>query len=119
VALKVSRSQTQQQQQGGLNKGLLLSAVGITAQHQLVHLFADTAPKRFLLLCRSLQVAPALACGNTIVLKTAEQTPLTAMKLGELALEAGESGYYPLGSGGGTWVGMQGRESGAADFASS
>jgi acyl-CoA reductase-like NAD-dependent aldehyde dehydrogenase len=36
-----------------------------------------------------LQIAPALAAGNTIVLKTAEQTPLTAMKLGELALEAG------------------------------
>jgi acyl-CoA reductase-like NAD-dependent aldehyde dehydrogenase len=37
-----------------------------------------------------LQIAPALAAGNTIVLKTAEQTPLTAIKLGELALEAGE-----------------------------
>lgn len=35
------------------------------------------------------KLAPALACGNTVVLKTAEQTPLTALKLGELALEAG------------------------------
>ena len=33
--------------------------------------------------------APALACGNTVVLKPAEQTPLTALRLGELALEAG------------------------------
>lgn len=36
------------------------------------------------------KLGPALACGNTVVLKTAEQTPLTALKLGELALEAGE-----------------------------
>lgn len=33
--------------------------------------------------------APALAAGNTVVLKPAELTPLTALKLGELALEAG------------------------------
>jgi acyl-CoA reductase-like NAD-dependent aldehyde dehydrogenase len=32
---------------------------------------------------------PALAAGNTVVLKPAEMTPLTAMRLGELALEAG------------------------------
>ncbi len=35
------------------------------------------------------KVAPALAAGNSIVLKPAEQSPLTALKLGELALEAG------------------------------
>ncbi|MEP6760644.1 MAG: aldehyde dehydrogenase family protein, partial [Sporichthyaceae bacterium] len=33
--------------------------------------------------------APALAAGNTVVLKPAELTPMTAMRLGELALEAG------------------------------
>src|SRR3712207_1172830 len=33
--------------------------------------------------------APAIAAGNTVVLKPAELTPLTAMRLGELALEAG------------------------------
>jgi acyl-CoA reductase-like NAD-dependent aldehyde dehydrogenase len=33
--------------------------------------------------------APALAAGNTVVLKPAEYTPLTAIRLGELALEAG------------------------------
>jgi acyl-CoA reductase-like NAD-dependent aldehyde dehydrogenase len=36
-----------------------------------------------------MKIAPALAAGNTIVLKPAEQTPLTARRLGELALEAG------------------------------
>jgi len=35
------------------------------------------------------KVAPALATGNSIVLKPAEQSPSTALKLGELALEAG------------------------------
>ncbi len=34
-------------------------------------------------------MAPALACGNAVVLKPAEQTPLTALRLGELAAEAG------------------------------
>ncbi len=34
-------------------------------------------------------LAPALAAGNTVVLKPAEVTPLTAVRLGELALEAG------------------------------
>jgi acyl-CoA reductase-like NAD-dependent aldehyde dehydrogenase len=35
------------------------------------------------------KIGPALACGNTLVLKPAEQTPLTAIRLAELALEAG------------------------------
>jgi phenylacetaldehyde dehydrogenase len=35
------------------------------------------------------KIAPALACGNTVVLKPAEQTPLTALRLGEILAEAG------------------------------
>ena len=35
------------------------------------------------------KVAPALACGNTVVLKPAEQTPLTALYFGKLVIEAG------------------------------
>ena len=35
------------------------------------------------------KIAPALACGCTVVLKPAEHTPLTALRLAELALEAG------------------------------
>jgi acyl-CoA reductase-like NAD-dependent aldehyde dehydrogenase len=35
------------------------------------------------------KVAPALACGNTVVLKPAEQTPLPALAFGQLTLEAG------------------------------
>jgi acyl-CoA reductase-like NAD-dependent aldehyde dehydrogenase len=36
----------------------------------------------------SWKIAPALACGNTVVLKPAEQTPLTAIRFGQLLLEA-------------------------------
>ncbi len=46
-------------------------------------------PWNFPLLMAVWKVAPALAAGCTIVLKPAEQTPLTALRLGELALEAG------------------------------
>jgi aldehyde dehydrogenase (NAD+) len=43
----------------------------------------------FPLLLASWKLGPALACGNTVVLKPAEQTPLTALRFGELAMEAG------------------------------
>lgn len=43
----------------------------------------------FPLLLASWKLGPALACGNTAVLKPAEQTPLTALRFGELAHEAG------------------------------
>ena len=41
-------------------------------------------PWNFALLMAAWKIAPALACGNTVVLKPAETTPLTAMKLAEL-----------------------------------
>ncbi|MGI8407436.1 MAG: aldehyde dehydrogenase family protein [Actinomycetota bacterium] len=46
-------------------------------------------PWNFPLIMAAWKIAPALAFGNTMVLKPAEQTPLTALRLGELALEAG------------------------------
>ena len=50
--------------------------------------------------------APALAAGNTVVLKPAELTPLTAMRLGELALEAGlPEGVFTVIPGKGSVVG--------------
>jgi aldehyde dehydrogenase (NAD+) len=50
---------------------------------------AQIIPWNFPLLMAAWKVAPALAAGCTIVLKPAEQTPLTALRFGELALEAG------------------------------
>ena len=46
-------------------------------------------PWNFPIAISSWKLGPALACGNTVVLKPAELTPLTAIRLGELALEAG------------------------------
>jgi aldehyde dehydrogenase (NAD+) len=46
-------------------------------------------PWNFPLMIGMWKIAPALACGCTVVLKPAELTPLTALKLGELALAAG------------------------------
>jgi len=50
-------------------------------------------PWNFPLLLVSWKLGPALACGNTAVIKPAEQTPLTALRFGELAVEAG----FPAG----------------------
>jgi len=46
-------------------------------------------PWNFPLNIASWKIGPALACGNTIVIKPAELTPLSTVRLGELALEAG------------------------------
>jgi acyl-CoA reductase-like NAD-dependent aldehyde dehydrogenase len=46
-------------------------------------------PWNFPLLMAAWKVAPALACGNTVLLKPAEQTPLTALELAAIAQEAG------------------------------
>ncbi|HEX4659478.1 MAG TPA: aldehyde dehydrogenase family protein [Streptosporangiaceae bacterium] len=50
-------------------------------------------PWNFPLMIAAWKVAPALATGNTVVLKPAEETPLTTLFLGRLALEAG----FPAG----------------------
>ncbi|HEX6490825.1 MAG TPA: aldehyde dehydrogenase family protein [Gaiellaceae bacterium] len=46
-------------------------------------------PWNFPIAISSWKLGPALACGNTVVLKPSELTPLTALRLAELALEAG------------------------------
>ncbi len=50
---------------------------------------AQIIPWNFPLLMAAWKLAPALAAGNTVVLKPAEQTPVTAMELGKLIQEAG------------------------------
>ncbi|HEV2254559.1 MAG TPA: aldehyde dehydrogenase family protein [Streptosporangiaceae bacterium] len=53
-------------------------------------------------------MAPALAAGNTVVAKPAEATPLTAMRIGELALEAGlPEGVFTVLAGKGSVVGQR------------
>jgi len=58
-------------------------------RHEPLGVVGAIIPWNFPLLMLAWKCAPALACGNTIVLKTAEQTPLSALKLAELTREAG------------------------------
>jgi len=58
-------------------------------RHEPVGVVGQIIPWNFPLLMQAWKLAPALATGCTIVLKPAEQTPLSALRVGELALEAG------------------------------
>jgi betaine-aldehyde dehydrogenase len=65
-------------------------------------------PWNFPLNIASWKLGPALACGNTVVLKPAELTPLTALRLAELALEAGiPEGVITVLAGKGSIVGQR------------
>jgi aldehyde dehydrogenase (NAD+) len=56
---------------------------------QPVGVVGQIIPWNFPLLMLAWKWGPALVCGNTVVMKPAEQTPLTALRVGELAVEAG------------------------------
>ena len=60
--------------------GQQMAALGVAGQ---------ITPWNFPLLMLAWKVAPALACGNTVVLKPAETTSLTALKFAEICQEAG------------------------------
>ena len=65
-------------------------AGGVTMTfHEPLGVVGLIVPWNFPLLIACWKLGPALACGNTVILKPAETTPLSAMRLGELALEAG------------------------------
>ncbi|XP_069138657.1 aldehyde dehydrogenase 1A1-like [Argopecten irradians] len=58
-------------------------------KHEPVGICGQIIPWNFPLAMLSWKIAPALACGNCVVLKPAEQTPLTALYIGTLIKEAG------------------------------
>jgi aldehyde dehydrogenase (NAD+) len=58
-------------------------------QYEPVGVVGQIIPWNFPLLMQAWKLGPALATGCTVVMKPAEQTPLTALKIGELLLEAG------------------------------
>jgi len=66
-----------------------LEYAGLGPAPKPVGVVGAVIPWNFPLLMAAWKVAPALACGNTIVLKPAETTPLTALVLAEIAAEAG------------------------------
>jgi len=58
-------------------------------RHEPVGVVGQIIPWNFPLLMQAWKLAPALAAGNTVVMKPAEQTPLSALRIGELIVEAG------------------------------
>jgi aldehyde dehydrogenase (NAD+) len=58
-------------------------------RHEPVGVVGQIIPWNFPLLMQAWKLGPALAAGCTVVLKPAEQTPLSALRVGELAIEAG------------------------------
>jgi len=62
-------------------------------RHEPVGVVGQIIPWNFPMLMLAWKLAPALATGNTVVMKPAEQTPLSALRIGELIVEAG----YPEG----------------------
>jgi aldehyde dehydrogenase (NAD+) len=58
-------------------------------KHEPVGVVGQIIPWNFPMLMQAWKLGPALATGCTVVLKPAEQTPLTALRIGELMLEAG------------------------------
>ena len=72
-----------------------------------VGVVAAIVPWNFPLLLAAWKIAPALACGNVVIVKPASQTPLTALALGELAMEAGfPPGVLNVVTGAGSIVGQ-------------
>lgn len=58
-------------------------------RHEPVGVVGQIIPWNFPLLMQAWKLSPALATGNVVVMKTAEQTPLSALRVGELIVEAG------------------------------
>jgi aldehyde dehydrogenase (NAD+) len=58
-------------------------------RHEPVGVVGQIIPWNFPMLMQAWKLAPALATGNTVVMKPAEQTPLSALRIGQLIAEAG------------------------------
>ena len=80
---------------GGWSDKIMGETIPVTGNHltytlrEPIGVVAAIVPWNFPLLLAAWKVAPALACGNTVILKPASQTPLTALALGEIAVEVG------------------------------
>lgn len=77
--------------------GLTVPADGphhVQVLHEPIGVAGQIIPWNFPLIMYAWKVGPALACGNTIVLKTAEQTPLSALYVSKLFHEASSRILY-------------------------
>ncbi|XWS60714.1 hypothetical protein CRYUN_Cryun07bG0059400 [Craigia yunnanensis] len=80
--------------------GLTVPADGphhVQTLHEPIGVAGQIIPWNFPLIMFAWKVGPALACGNTIVLKTAEQTPLTALYVAKLFHEVAFTGSTDTG----------------------
>ena len=76
-------------------------------RHEPIGVIGQIIPWNFPLLMQAWKLAPALATGNTVVLKPASYTPLTALRVGELIIKAGfPPGVVNILPGKGSTVGM-------------
>jgi len=76
--------------------------------HEPLGVVGVIVPWNFPMVIASWGVGPALAAGNTVVLKPAELTPMSALRLGELALDAGlPEGVLQVVTGSGSVVGWR------------
>jgi len=73
----------------GKASGEYLEGLTSTIRREPVGVCASIVPWNYPLNMAAWKIGPALAAGNTVVLKPAELTPLTALMLGRLALDAG------------------------------
>ena len=73
----------------GKASGEYLEGLTSTIRREPIGVCASIAPWNYPLNMAAWKIGPALAAGNTVVLKPAELTPLTALMLGRLALDAG------------------------------
>jgi aldehyde dehydrogenase (NAD+) len=79
----------------------------VYTQREPLGVVAAIVPWNFPLLLAAWKVAPALATGNTVILKPASQTPLTALALGQLAIDVGfPPGVLSIITGSGSSVGQ-------------
>jgi betaine-aldehyde dehydrogenase len=73
----------------GKASGEYLEGLTSTIRREPIGVCASIAPWNYPLNMAAWKIGPALAAGNTVVLKPSELTPLTALMLGRLALDAG------------------------------
>src|SRR5579863_2754926 len=89
----------------GLAAGEYLAGHTSMIRRDPVGVVASIAPRNYPLMMLAWKIAPAIAAGNTLVLKPSEQTPLTALKLGAFLAEALPAGVVNIICGRGEPVG--------------
>ena len=91
---------------GGSASGEYLAGHTSMIRRDPLGVVASIAPWNYPLMMAAWKIAPALAAGNCVVLKPSEQTPLTALKLAELAAEIFPAGVINIVFGRGSSVGQ-------------